>query len=252
MKRILLLATFIMPLLLNAQPMAGQKNKNIEIFLHPLQGQRDNVEKGLAHHNQTFHNGKDPIDVYEVITGDRTGDYAFVYRNFYSWSDVSATAKAAFEKDHAADWDQNVANYISNTAPRNFYEMSNDSYLPADLSELNSDLTTIYLIDIVPGKEDDFYAGVKKIKEMNQKNNSKNYYLIQSRLFGKGSQAMVVIPLLKGWESLEPGPDDDWSKMFKKAFPNEDYKAWIQKFNATQKSFESFVVRYRKDLSSPM
>jgi hypothetical protein len=205
----------------------------------------------LTHHNQTFHNGKDPIDVYEALTGPQTGEYAFVYRNSYSWADIDAATKSANEKDHSTDWFENVAKYAASDT-REFYQNSDDSYLPSDPSVLNTDLTAVYSIEIVPGKEKDFYAGIKKIKEMYQKNNSKDYFLVQSRIFGKGSQAMVIIPLPNGWESFEPNPNDDWSKLFKKAFPNEDYQAWSKKFEATQQSFNSFVVKLRKDLSSPM
>jgi len=251
MKKILLLTLLLIPVLLSAQNKPGKKDKTIIVYLHPLQGQSDNFEKGLAHHNQTFHNGKDPIDVYEVISGEQTGEFAFVYRNGYSWSDVDATSKNAEDKEHAADWDQNVAKYITYNAPRNFYAQSEDSYLPAEMSGMNPDLSVIYAIGIVPGKESEFYAGLKKIQEMHRKNNSKNYYLIQTRVFGKGNQVLVIIPLQNGWSSLEPDPNDDWAKMFKKAFPTEDYKAWEKKFEATQNAFESFVVKFRKDLSSP-
>lgn len=252
MKKIIFLTALLMPMLLNAQTDSGKKNKSIIIFLHPLQGQTDNFEKGLTHHNQTFHNGKDPIDVYQVLTGDQTGEYAFVYRNNYTWADVETASKAAADKDHAADWDQNVAKYSSTDASRNFYVNSNDSYLPDDITQFNTNLSVIYMIDIFQGKEDDFYAGVKKIKEMYKKNNSNNYFLIQTRVFGKGSQATVVIPLSEGWTSLEPNPNNDWPKMFKKAFPNEDFKTWLKKFEATQQQSNSFVVKLREDLSSPM
>jgi hypothetical protein len=251
MKKVLLLASLFMPLLLPAQNTPGKKDKSIIIFLQPLQGQSDNLEKGLAHHNQTFHNGKDPIDVYEVLTGDETGELAFVYRNGYSWPDIESTTRSANEKEHSTDWRENVAKYAASDT-RDFYATSDDSYLPSDLSALNTDLTAIYSIGIVPGKEKDFYAGIKKIKEMYQKNNSKDYFLVQSRIFGKGSQAMVIIPLANGWASFEPSPNDDWSKLFKKAFPNEDYQVWSKKFDATQQSFNSFVVKWRKDLSSSM
>lgn len=112
MKKILLLASLVMPMLLSAQTKPSKKNKNIIVSLHPLRGQSDNVEKGLMHHNQTFHNGTDPIDVYEGLTGAKTGEYAFVYRNLYTWPDVATASKAAEDKDHAADWDQNVANTL--------------------------------------------------------------------------------------------------------------------------------------------
>lgn len=252
MKKIPLLATLLMPLLLSAQSMPGQKNKSVIVFLHPLQGQIENFEKGLTQHNQTFHNGKDPIDVFEIVAGESTGEFAFAFRTPYSWSDVETISKSTQDKAHAADWDQNVGKYITTTTPRMFFENSDDSYLPANISEFGAELTSIYDIEIVPGKEMEFYAGIKKIKEMFKKNNSKEYYLIQKQIFGKGSHAIVIIPLPKGWESFEPNPDGEWPKMFKKAFPNEDFSAWIKKFDATQKSFNSFVVKLRKDLSSPM
>ena len=72
MKRLLLIVSILLPALLNAQPKPGQKNKSIFEFLRPLHGDADNFEKGLAHHNQTFHNGKDPVDIYEELTGDQT------------------------------------------------------------------------------------------------------------------------------------------------------------------------------------
>ena len=251
MKKFLLLASLCMPLLLAAQNKPGKKDKSIMIFLHPLQGQSDNLEKGLAHHNQTFHNGKNPIDVYEALTGDETGDFAFVYRNGYTWGDVESAFNSANEKDHSTDWTENVSKYTASER-RDFYAISDDSYLPNDPSAFNTDLSVVYSMEIIPGKESDFYAGIKKIKEMFKKNNSKGYYAVQSRAFGKGSQVMVIIPLEKGWASLEPNPDEAWPKMFKKAFPGEDYQAWSKKFDASQKSFNSFVVKWRKDLSSPM
>jgi hypothetical protein len=45
--------------------------------------------------------------------------------------------------------------------------------------------------------EEDFFAGIKKIKEMYKKSNSKNYYAIQVSAFGKGTQVSVVFPLPK-------------------------------------------------------
>ncbi|TXI32335.1 MAG: hypothetical protein E6Q58_04125 [Niabella sp.] len=241
----------ILPMVLYAQPMQSKKNKNIIIFLQPLHGQSENFEKGLTHHTNTFHSNN-PIDVFEVLTGEQTGQFAFVYRNLYTWTEVDEASKSAEDKDHADDWNQNVAKFISNVTPRNFYEGSEDSYLPDNFKGVNTEMSAVYVIDLVQGKENDFYAGVKKIKEMYKKSNSKNYYILQTRVFGKGSQVMVVIPLEKGWASFDPSPDDDWEKMFKKAFPKEDFKAWIKSFEATQKTFDSFVVKLRKDLSSAM
>ena len=252
MKKLLLLVALLAPILLIAQKAAPKQNKTTVLILHPLPGDRQGFEQGLAQHNNKFHKDQGQVDIYEVLTGDRTGDYHFVYRNPASWGDVETAFNATNEKSHSDDWDQNVAKHLSGAGKRFFYEVSDDSYLPANLAEMHADLMGLYLIDVNPGMEDDFFAGITKIKEMYKKNNSKNYYAIQTSTFGKGTQVTVVFPLAKGWASFEPDLNDDWSKMFKAAFPKEDFKAWMKKFNGAQKSFESMVVKHRQDLSSLM
>ncbi|MEO6905891.1 MAG: hypothetical protein ABI148_05990 [Ginsengibacter sp.] len=252
MKKLLLLLAFLVPILLFAQNNAPKKNKSTVIVLHPLPGDRESFEQALAQHNNKFHKDQGQVDIYEVLAGDRTGEYHFVYRNPASWVDVENSFHAANEKDHSDDWNQNVAKHLADAGKRFFYEVSDDSYLPANPAEMHTDLMGVYLIDLNPGMESDFYSSLKKVKEMYKKSNSKDYYMIQSNMFGKGAQAVVIFPLAKGWASFEPNPDNDWSKMFKAAFPKEDYKAWDKKFNSSQKSFESMVVKHRKDLSSPL
>lgn len=251
MKKLMLLFSLAIPMLLSAQTKEGKKNKLTVIALHPLQNESENFEKGLAQHNKMFHTGDDAIDIYQVVTGDRTGEFHFVYRNLSSWAGVDAKFKAVGTNEHSADWDNNVGKYISTNAPRYFYTLSDDSYSPPTMADMNTELLGLYFIDLTPGMEDDFYAGLKKIKEMYKKTNSKNYYHIFTRVFGTNSQVVVAFPLPNGWASFEPDPSEDWSKMFKAAFPKEDFKLWEKKFNASQKNFESMVVKFRADLSSP-
>jgi hypothetical protein len=251
MKKLLLLFTLLVPILLFAQKDAPKKNKTTVLVLHPLPGDREAFEQGLAQHNNKFHKDQGQVDIYEVLAGEHTGQYDFVYRDPASWTDVETAFNAVDEKGHSDDWNQSVAKHLSDAGKRYFYETSDDSYLSANPAEMTTDLMGIYLIEINPGMAADFYAAINKIKEMNKKSNSKNYYIIQSSMFDKGSQVVVLFPLAKGWASFEPDPNEDWSKMFKAAFPKEDFDAWIKKFNGTQKSFESMVVKHRPDLSSP-
>jgi hypothetical protein len=252
MKKLLLLVTLLMPILLTAQQAAPKQNKTTVLVLHPQQGDRESFEQALAQHNNKFHKDQGQVDIYEVLTGDRTGEYHFVYRNPASWADVETAFGAANEKSHSDDWTQNVAKQLSDAAARYIYEVSDDSYVSANPSDMHTDLMGLYLINLNPGMEEDFFADMKKIKEMYKKSNSKNYYFVQTSDFGKGTQVAIVFPLAKGWSSFEPDPNDDWSKMFKAAFPKEDFKAWLKKFTGTQKSFESMVEKHRQDLSSPM
>ena len=252
MKKLLFLAAFLAPILLIGQKTAPKQNKTTVLVLHPLAGDREGFEQALAQHNNKFHKDQGQVDIFEVLTGDHTGDYHFVYRSPASWADVETAFSATNEKSHSDDWNQNVAKHLSGAGKRFFYEASDDSYLPSGPAEMRTDLVGLYLIDINPGMEDDFFAGIKKIKEMYKKSNSKNHYAIETSAFGKGTQVSVVFPLPKGWASFEPDPNGDWSKMFKVAFPKEDFKAWMKKFNDSQKSFESMVIKHRQDLSSPM
>jgi hypothetical protein len=250
MKQLLLLAGLLMPILLSAQTKDPKKDKSTVIALRALPNESENLEKGLAQHVKNYHSADGHIDVYEVLTGTHTGEYRFVYRTPASWADVETEFTAANDKSHADDWTENVAKYTDGKDNRYFYEISDDSYLPSDPSAMQAPLMGVYIITLKPGTEADFYAGVKRIKEMHKKAKSKDYYMIQSQVFGLGSQAVVIFPLPNGFASLEPNPNDDWSKMFKAAFPKEDYKAWSKKFEGTQEAFESFVVKRRADLSS--
>jgi hypothetical protein len=252
MKKLLFLVALLFPLFLFAQQGAPKKNKISVLILHPLPADRESFEQGLAQHDNKFHKDQGQVDIYEVLAGDHTGEYHFVYRNLSSWADVETSFNAVDEKGHADDWNQNVGKHLATPGARYFYEASDDSYIAPNPSDMRADLMGIYLIEINPGMEADFFAAIKKIKQMYKKSNSKNYFTIQNSMFGKGSQVAVVFPLAKGWASFEPDPNDDWSKMFKATFPNEDYKAWMKKFNGTQKSFESMIVKHRQDLSSPM
>lgn len=221
-------------------------------ILHPILTQRNAFEKNLAKHNQEFHKGQNAVDIYEVLTGDRTGEFHFVFRDPTTWAGLESLFNSSNDKSHANDWDMNIATNLSGHSPFHIYEVSDDSYLPPNQADMNAELLGLYLIDINQGMEEDYFAGLKKIKEMYQKNNSKNYYSLMTRSFGKGNQVLVVFPLPEGWASFEPKPDEGWDKMFKAAFPNEDFSAFIKKFSGAQKDFESLVVKYRKDLSSPM
>lgn len=252
MKRLLILAVLLSPLVLMAQGVTPKENKTVVNVFHPLNMHRSDFEKNLAQHNQEFHKGKFAVNIYEVLTGSRRWEYHFVYRSRFSWAGVGSTYEAASEKNHSMDWSGNVAKHLTDESPTYIYETSDDSYISPNPSEMHTELIALYLIDINPGMEDDFFAGIKKIKEMNQKANSKNYYLIQASSFGKGTQVIVVIPLSKGWASFEPDPNEAWDKLFKAAFPKEDFGVWSKKFTNTQKSFESLVAKYRPDLSSPM
>lgn len=252
MKRLLTIIALLSPMLLSAQGDAPKENKTIVEILHPTYMQHNDFEKNLAQHNKEFHTGKFAVDIYEVLTGTRRGEYHFVFRNPLSWAGIESTFNSVNDKNHANDWGMNVASHLSDNSPLFIYEISDDSYLPPNPSDMNTDLIGLYLIDVNPGMEEDFFAGIKKIKEMYQKNNSKNYYAVQTGAFGKGTQVVVVFPLPKGWASFEPDPNSAWDKMFKAAFPKEDFKAWSKKFSSTQNSFESLVVKHRQDLSSPM
>ncbi|MDQ6761255.1 MAG: hypothetical protein M3015_01355 [Bacteroidota bacterium] len=252
MKKLLLIVALLSPMLLIAQGDAPKKNKVGVDILHPLANERNDFERNLAQHNKEFHTGQGAVDIYEVLVGNHTGEYHFVFRNPNSWAGVETAFKASNDKSHAADWDMNVAKHLSGNSPFFIYEVSDDSYMSSNPADMQSELMGLYLIDINPGMEEDFFSALKKIKEMYQKSNSHNYYIVQTSAFDKGTQVVVVFPLAKGWASFEPDPNAAWDKMFKAAFPKEDFKAFLKKFNSSQKTFESMVVKHRQDLSSPM
>jgi hypothetical protein len=242
----------LIPAITTAQENAGPKKNKIGVyFMTPNPVHQTDFERNLARHIKEFHTGRSAVDIYEGLVGNRTGHFFMGDRAPSSWAEVEANNDVR-QKDHSTDWEKNISIYLSKEGPYQIYELSDDSFIPASMADMpNVDKWGVYFIDINQGMEEDFFAGIKKIKEIYQKNSSKEYYYIFTRVFGNGTQVAVNFPLTKGMASFEPDPNTELANMFKKAFPKEDYKAWFKKFISTNKSFESMVMLHRKDLSSP-
>lgn len=252
MKKLSMLIAVLSPMLLLAQAKAPKKDKFSVSVMMPAANQVRDFETNLAVHDKEFHKGQQTVDIYEALTGNRRGQYYFVSRNNTTWADVQKSFDAVNDKAHAADWSLNVAPHLEGSMPNFIYSISDDSYISANRADMETDLEGLYFIELNNGMEDDFFSCLKKIKEMNQKANSKDYYSVQTSVFDKGSNVLVAYPLPLGWASFEPNPATNWATMFKAAFPKEDYKAFMKKFSDAQKTFESVVIIHRKDLSSPM
>lgn len=252
MKKLLMLIAIISPMLLCAQTTAPKKNKFSVTVMTPPANQVRDFETNLAAHDKEFHKGQQAVDIFEALTGTRGGQYYFVSRNLATWADVQKSFDAVDDKAHSADWSLNVAPHLEGPMPNFIYSVSDDSYASSNRADMETDLQGLYFIELNNGMEDDFFSSLKKIKEMYQKANSKGYFTVQTSVFDKGTNVLVAFPLPQGWASFEPNPATEWPVMFKAAFPKDDFKAFMKKFNDAQKSLESVVIKHRKDLSSPM
>jgi len=250
MKKIFIFLVFCTPFCsLGQASQSPNKNKIAALIVRPDRKHLTDLERNLPKHHKEYHKGDLAVDVYEVMTGPRTGELHIVSRTTRSWTEMEKDARRT--PDHVVDWERNISPFLTQEGPSEFVEWGENSYLPANPADVpQAEKLEVIFIDVQPGMDEEFNAGMKKIKEMFQKNNSKVYYNAGTRAFGIGSQTVIVVPLAKGLESLEPDPASAWPTMFKNAFPKEDFAAWMKKFNSTQQKFESFLVLHRKDLSS--
>ena len=127
MKKILffLLASFAMVHVLGQD----KTRARVEIII-PKADMVAEFEKGLAAHVQKFHpKATDPVTVYMVSSGSRSGEYHFV-QGPMSWADI---AGKQYTGEHSDDWTKNVAKFTKssethfyNFNPENSFNVSED------------------------------------------------------------------------------------------------------------------------------
>jgi len=131
--------------------------------LTPNPGQISQFEKGLAAHNKKYH-GEGPygVRVYWVMNGPNTGSYHWSMGPF-PWSSLDNRPE---QKDgHDADWNNNVAPYMTPGSGAQSYWKSN-----LELSRFPKDFTIKNLAvdywDIKRGKYKEAMALVKKVHDV--------------------------------------------------------------------------------------
>lgn len=221
-------------------------------LVQPRSGQVPAFEAAWKTHVIKYHNGESKRAVFEVITGDNAGTYQFVDGPFdYAQMDKEMTNAKA----HDNDYGMSVSNKL---------EMEKGGYMFRWIDTLSynySGVTADKFVQsnymIKPGKLTEFLKEAKRnvvINGMIKNPGSSTVYL---QLFAGSKQQLVVRTALKnGFKELDPTFTASTSEAFKEAYIKEYGQVdWDKRANPPGiyqwiDSFETFLVKHRKDLSS--
>lgn len=178
MKKVIYLI-FLLPFLV-----VSQNSTEYTVFetadLVPNPAQINQFEKGLAAHNKKYHS-EEPygVRVYWVANGPNTGSYHWSMGPF-PWSTLDNGPSE--KEDHDADWNTNVAQYLTAQSGQESYWRSH-----TELSRFPKDFTINKMVvdywDIKRGKYDDAMELVKKVQDVYAQKSPDEIYGIYTNEF---------------------------------------------------------------------
>lgn len=214
--------------------------------LVPNPAQITQFEKGLTAHNKQYHgNGPHGVRVYWVTNGPNTGSYHWSMGPF-TWSSLD-NGPAQME-GYEADWNKNVAPYLTPTSGAQTYWRSHPelSRFPKDFSIKNM-LVDYY--DIKRGKYEEAMKLVKKVNQVYAEKSPDDIYGIYTNEFSstKEGRDLAVISFFD--KSAWLGEDHDISKKYDEMNGTGSWSKFLTDFMAVTNGSETEVWVYRPDLS---
>lgn len=249
--RILLLAGVV----LATTPLFAQTTSPKILFgaavVKPKEGQKLAFESAWTAHLKKFHDGKSSRAVFEIYSGDHTGELQLV-EGPMGYADLDVDMPNT--KAHDMDFESTVASKLA-------WEKEGYTYKFIDSLSGTSDFITDKGIQttyhIKPDKLEAFLKEVRRSVVINQKINSPVQYASYLEMFA-GSEPELVIrrPLKNGFKELEPGFFPPTTEAFKKAYieaygqADYDLRSSPGGIYTMINSYEQFLVKFRKDLST--
>ena len=214
-------------------------------------GHGNAYEKAWKNHVTKFHNGDDKRYVYEILTGNNSGNFIVV-------SGPSSVADMDIERSnsaaHSSDYDMSVTPAVANVSTAG-------TYRAADTLSYNGNVTTDKFIETIyhlkPGKQQDFLNEVKRAIAVNTKIKSPSSYNTYIKMWAGSSPEVVIVTNLKdGFKQLDNSFAPTMGKDFQTAYVQEYGQAvWDKRINLLPEiatSWETYALKFRKDLSSAM
>ncbi len=200
-------------------------------------------EKAIAAHIQKFHTGNWKMHVFEIQTGQYTGEYDLV-EGPNSWEDIDGRKDLSAE--HTNDWMTNIAPLASDRPYSVFgvYKPELSTGSPQDT------INKIYLTHITakPGKVAKVTEMIKTMKTMWEKDNQ-SVGVYQIMLSGEPGFT-IAYRLKDGLKEMADGYRKPLADRFNAANGDGSFNKFLEDFaDAVQSRWDEFLV-LRPDLSS--
>lgn len=215
----------------------------------PKAGAGPAVAEAIRAHTQYRDALGDPWDwdVYEVAVGEDTGKYYAASWN-HTWADFDAyeawpngAAASAHFQATVAPLLEKISNEVTRANPEIAKLPSDPSYVPTLIN-----VTDFYLM---PGKQMAFSQALAKIHEAIVAADMPFYYSSDSREVGGSGPVYAIAGWGQRWADFVD-PDTSMEEVMVQHYGEEEAMEIFTSFGESIHHWESFVVRYRQDLSS--
>jgi hypothetical protein len=217
--------------------------------LKPKPGMGLEFESAWKAHNAKFHSGPDKRNVFEILSGPRTGSFLVVEGDMsYADLDIDKPGTA----DHKADVQKNLSPRLDPSAGRSFYRFADTlSYNPT-----NTEKAVLTITKLKVGKFGDYSAVLKKVQQVNAERKWPGSTSAYVQLWAGSSPTIVTVRNLKdGFKELEMGyypgfGPNSFPEAYTKTFGADGWAQYLKATTELVDSQEQYIVKWRKDMSS--
>lgn len=167
-------------------------------ILEPIPGKVVEFENGVKAHNAKYHaSGPEKANLFSIMTGPRSGQYAWVQGPM-----TYATMDKPLSKEHTADWEKNVGTYSKSNGALRFVKFDSELSYSSDPNAVVEN----YIVRIFHGVTDmdqlrDAIGMIKKIYETNKISGSRSVFTQEFR--NKEGEDIALVYPFKSWTEFE-------------------------------------------------
>jgi len=229
----------------SAAPQEMPGNVAQVVFIKPKAGMRQQLEQGAKRHMDWHRQHKDTWTwaVWEVIAGDRTGDYVAATLNHH-WKDFDDHAQ--FMQADVADANTNIMPYVESEAAR-FYLMHPEMSRPPDTPGFST-FSEALEFRVKAGAEPEFLLVMGKVHEAIQKTDWPVRYIWYSLYIGGDHPTYVLLLPRNNWTEFKP-VEPPFLAMLEKAFGRLEADSLMKMLTKSVESQRSEIIMFRPDLS---
>ncbi|MEO8766181.1 MAG: hypothetical protein ABI416_17900 [Ginsengibacter sp.] len=200
-------------------------------------------EKGLAAHAQKYHTGNWKWRVFEITSGPDAHGY-HITEGPNSWT--SLDTRGDISKEHTADWDKNVAPFITEKGSSSF-GVFNEALSTVQLTDFADNIIIVHTF-LKPGQIDKYKEELKKLKAAWTAGNES---IAVYESFASGAPQVTIVSRLKnGLKELEKDYRKPMKERYETANGAGSWDAYLKMYAECVDNRWSEMLRYRADLSS--
>lgn len=186
--------------------------------------------------------------VLQVVAGKHLGD--FIYRSGgHSWADFDAYDEG-FGSEAGLHYDANVGPLVEHTEMWITAEDTANSRLPSDAEWPDIDLIEVVTYYVEPGMEQQFNEVVGAIHEAIEATDWPVRYAWVNPVAGtKGPQKTLAL-FFEDWADMQE-PETPFYEMLQEEMGEDEAQETMERLGNSFRSYESMVLRMRRDLSVP-